>query len=181
MHLRTTNPPGRVNNDLQLTPEQWQILNHNQKIFKLSDFQDPKILGGNNNWINDNNFDWLRQSLVYVVTETVGDYPYPYFSEKTWRGINIGVPFMLVGARYSLKKLQEFGFKTFSNWWSEDYDNHAWAGDRICAITQELVQLQQLDFSTLQEIRNQMELILKFNQQHLLDFRQQDLDNLRSL
>lgn len=178
MSLRTTTPFTRYNNDPVLTADQRKILNQHLDLFNNRSFVDPRIIGGSNDPANKFYAEFLHQSFVYVITETVGDYPYPYFSEKTWRAFNTGCPFMLVGAQYSLVKLQEFGFRTFNKFWSEDYDNKNTVADRIESIICELTKLSKLEISELEELRNDIRPVLEYNKQHLSTFVAQDLDNI---
>ena len=51
-------------------------------------------------------------------------------TEKTWRSLNYGRPFVINGPKFSIKHLQDLGFETFSDYWSEDYDQ--WGGIQRC-------------------------------------------------
>ena len=46
-----------------------------------------------------------------------------HLSEKTYRNISYGLPFVLISQKNSLKHLQEFGFKTFDCFIDESYDS----------------------------------------------------------
>ena len=46
-----------------------------------------------------------------------------HFSEKTTRAISAGMPFVIISSAGSLKTLKSYGFKTFSDWWDESYDD----------------------------------------------------------
>lgn len=178
--LRTTLPITRFNNCLQLDADSWLVLTTYANNFVNQNFKHPSILNSPNDQTTRFNADFLSQSFVYLITETVGDYPYPYFSEKTWKAILSSMPFILVGSKHSLKKLHEFGFKTFSQWWSEDYDNCKYVADRIKLITLELKKLCELDYTELEHYRFQMQEILIHNQTHIREFRKNDLENIRA-
>ena len=45
-----------------------------------------------------------------------------HLSEKTFRNISYGIPFVLIGSKYSLKELRRIGFKTFDSLIDESYD-----------------------------------------------------------
>jgi hypothetical protein len=45
-----------------------------------------------------------------------------FLTEKTLRCIINGRPFMVQGPTWFLRNLRKLGFKTFSNWWDEGYD-----------------------------------------------------------
>lgn len=54
-------------------------------------------------------------------------------TEKLWRSIIARRPFIVMSNQHYLKNLKLLGFKTFDNFWSEDYDNYA-ETDRIKSI-----------------------------------------------
>jgi len=60
-----------------------------------------------------NNLNLYQDSLLSVVTESHYDQTGGLFiTEKTFRPILVGHPFMILGQPYILKKLQEWGFRT---------------------------------------------------------------------
>ena len=76
----------------------------------------------------------FQQGFLHVVTETVYNYPSTFVSEKTIKPIVNKRPFVLVGPPGSLKNLHNLGFKTFSQFWPEDYDQIHDNEKRLCAI-----------------------------------------------
>jgi len=178
MNLRTTIPFNRFNNDLILSTNQRSVMIKHLDQFVNQTFVDPQISGDINDSLTRFNAKFLHRSLIYVITETVGDYPYPYFSEKTWKAMITGCPFMMVNACNSLAKLRDFGFKTFANWWDESYDTKTTVADRIEAMTEVLKNLSKMPINELQDLRVQMESTIQHNQQHLTVFTTQDLKNI---
>jgi hypothetical protein len=67
-------------------------------------------------------FDEAADSLLYLVTETVADGRRHHLTEKTFKPIALGMPFVLVGTQGSLEYLRSYGFKTFGHVWDESYD-----------------------------------------------------------
>jgi len=176
--LRTTTPFTRFNNDITLNTGQWNVfLTHSSK-FSEKNYQHPDITGQNNDVTTRFNAEFLNLALVYVITETVAEYPYPYFSEKTWRAMVTGRPFMMVNAQHSLKKLQEFGFLTFSDWWDESYDEKALAADRIESMVATLKSLASLSKKELRKLNQDMLPVIQHNQNHLIKFASDDLENI---
>lgn len=178
-NLRVTIPPSRYNDDLTLNDEQKQKFKKHYAEFSHKKFQDPRIQGTATSPNIDFFMPGLHTSLIYVITETVGDYPYPYFTEKTWRAIITGVPFMLVSAAGSLELLRSFGFKTFDTWWDEGYDQLPTVADRIDYIVDELAKINQLGPKRWAEIKEQMLPILKHNRYHMREFRKNNLENIK--
>lgn len=177
--LRITSPPVRINDDLIIDDRFWQILCTHQNEFVGKNFQHSTIQGGSND--KDTYFlaPFLKNSFVYIVTETVGDYPYPYLSEKTWKAMVSKVPFMMIGSPGNIAKLQEFGFKTFSNWWNEDYDTLPTVAQRIESIVKELEILSKLPLTELIELRKDIASTVDFNFNHLITFKSNDLANIQ--
>jgi len=177
--LRTNSPPTRINDDLLLDGRYWDILCAHQENFVGKKFQHNAIQGGIGDAQSRFMAKFLEKGFVYLITETVGDYPYPYFSEKTWKAIVSKVPFMIVGAPRSLYKLQEFGFKTFDHWWKEEYDLLPTVSQRIESVVLELKNLSSLSLLELTQIRREMLPIIEHNYNHLSAFVSNDLANIQ--
>jgi hypothetical protein len=63
------------------------------------------------------------------------------FTEKVWKPITNFQPFILLGDRYQLKKLREWGFKTFSPFIDESYDEVLDIKERFSMIEIEINKL----------------------------------------
>ena len=79
-------------------------------------------------------FDEAADSLLYLVTETVADGRRHHLTEKTFKPIAMGMPFVLVATQGSLEYLRSYGFKTFGHLWDESYDTISDPHQRIQAI-----------------------------------------------
>ena len=133
------------------------------------------VLNQNNEHFDD--FSFIKQSFVFLVTETIGEYPYPCLTEKTWRTMLNRMPFMIVGGKHSLKLLKSFGFKTFNDYWNEDYDNFENLIDRIEMVTDNLDKLSKLTQNDLDKFNEKMLPIVEHNINHLEYFyNQQTID-----
>ena len=71
-------------------------------------------------------FDTTRQfydeSLVNLISETNFFTNIVHLTEKSYKPIVYKQPFVMLGARGSLKALRKQGFKTFEEFWDESYD-----------------------------------------------------------
>jgi hypothetical protein len=67
-------------------------------------------------------FDEAADSFLYLVTETVATGRRHHITEKTFKPIALGMPFVIVGTRGSLEYLRSYGFQTFEGIWDESYD-----------------------------------------------------------
>ena len=79
-------------------------------------------------------FDQAADSLLYLVTETVATGRRHHITEKTFKPIALGMPFVLVATAGSLEYLRSYGFKTFEHLWDESYDAILDDHERIRAV-----------------------------------------------
>lgn len=107
--------------------------------------------------------DHYPTTFVSLVTETLTKGL--FFSEKIYKPVLIGHPFILIGAKNQLAKFKEFGFKTFSQWWDESYDNLDSEYERIEKAVRIVVELNKKSSEELIQIRKEMTPILVHNQQ----------------
>lgn len=87
------------------------------------------------------NADAYIDTYFSVVTETVFDYPYSLRSEKIYKPIAVGHPFVAVANRGFYRDLHRAGFRTFGHLIDESFDqidNNQDRLDRIIAVIQDL-------------------------------------------
>ena len=108
-------------------------------------------------------FDESAESLLYLVTETVATGRRHHLTEKTFKPIAMGMPFVIVGTQGSLKYLRSYGFRTFSDLWDESYDDEPDDHKRIEKIARVL---KQLAGSNLQDIFESAHEIIEHNWNH---------------
>jgi hypothetical protein len=89
-------------------------------------------------------FDQSAESLLYLVTETVATGRRHHLTEKTFKPIAMGMPFVIVGTQGSLRYLRSYGFKTFGDLWDESYDDEPDDSRRIEKIAHTLKLLDDL-------------------------------------
>lgn len=110
-------------------------------------------------------FDQAAESMLYLITETVATGQRLHLTEKTFKPIAMGMPFVLVGTKGSLKYLKEYGFKTFEGIWDESYDD-AEDQDRIQRIASLLTSLDELPEEAKQDLFEQCIPIIEHNWNH---------------
>jgi hypothetical protein len=107
-------------------------------------------------------------SYFSLVTETVFDYPYSFRTEKIWKPIAIGHPFIVVGNHGYYRDLHQLGFKTFGHLIDESFDLISNNTDRLERIAQIVEDLCQQDLASfVKECYN----TCKYNQQQLAELR----------
>ena len=62
-----------------------------------------------------------KSFFVEIICETFYSGHTFFPTEKTWRSIALGTPFIVQGPQYFLRNLHNMGFKTFEHWWDEGY------------------------------------------------------------
>jgi hypothetical protein len=66
---------------------------------------------------------WYYKSKVNIILETMLYSNSIHLTEKTWKAIYLGVPFVIYSpSKHYLKTLRDMGFKTFNSVINEDYD-----------------------------------------------------------
>ena len=93
-----------------------------------------------------------------------------FLTEKITRPMLNLHPQIIYGASGTLEHLHSLGFKTFSNYWNEDYD-HLYGESKLNAIMNIIADLGSKSLEELHEMYWDMMPILKFNQEHLLNMR----------
>lgn len=105
-----------------------------------------------------------------LVTETVFDYPYSFRTEKIWKPIAMGHPWIAVSNAGYYRDMHRLGFKSFGDLIDESFDQIEDSQKRIERIAEVVTDLcsQNLD-----EFLAVAQNICKYNQQHLADMRLQ--------
>ena len=104
--------------------------------------------------------DWYNQTVFTLIVE----YSYrqhhnkinPVFiTEKTFKPIMYGHPFLLYGSTHSLKKLKDWGFETYNNWFDESYDDITDLHKKIEHICNVIAQpTREYDDNTIEKINH---------------------------
>jgi len=118
---------------------------------------------------------WYNKVAFDIVTETVYNYPHPRISEKTIRPIGAKCMFIIVGAPYTLQMLQNKGFKTFSPFINEEYDNLQDPVQRIHAIQKEIKRLCDISINQINNVFVEYKHIIEHNFSHLKYVKEQEI------
>lgn len=110
------------------------------------------------------NKELYKNTFVSLVTETVISNNSTFLSEKTWKPISVGHPFMILGGSYTLKVLKERGFKTFDKWFDESYDYAPTLKEKIIIIIKNLERYKNHTPEQLQALRQEMKEVCIHNQ-----------------
>jgi hypothetical protein len=110
--------------------------------------------------------DDFVSTAISVVLETVADNTKIHLTEKTLRPIACGHPFMLLAGPGSLEYLRSYGFKTFSPWIDERYDQETDIVKRINMIVDEMQRISKLDPEQLLELLKNLKEITQHNKDY---------------
>jgi len=107
----------------------------------------PKLFPGEDTqrmsscWLDQ--FDLCAESMIYHVSETVFFGRRKHLTEKTFKPIAMGMPFVLSAPSGSLAYLRQYGFQTFDSVWNESYDNIIEDERRVIILTKLLASLDK--------------------------------------
>ena len=104
-------------------------------------------------------------SYFSIVTETGFPEPYSGATEKIFRPILHFHPFIVYGSQGTLSMLRDLGFKTFSPYINESYDNEKTTFRRMQKITKEVKRICSMSKDEMHEWYYQMEDILIYNRE----------------
>jgi hypothetical protein len=136
----------------------------------LSQINFPKLFPGedvqrmSSCWLDQ--FDLATESLVYHVSETVYFGRRQHLTEKTFKPIAMGMPFILNAPAGSLAYLRKYGFRTFDGIWSESYDKNTDDLRRLADTTGILRFLDRLSLEQKQKIFEECIPIIEHNWNH---------------
>jgi hypothetical protein len=132
----------------------------------------------NINFIKEDDLTYFRESYFSLVTET---YFFPshwlkskdgtileddqtiFFSEKIFKPILMKHPFVLVGRPHALSYLRNLGYKTFSPFINESYDDIENDEERLIAIVEEVSRLDKFTVNEWLEWQANIKSIVEHN------------------
>lgn len=133
----------------------------------------PLVLDGETN-VNQmcQDFDnaargYYQNSLVSIITETNFDLPELSLTEKSFKPFKEKHPFLVMGVPGCLKALRDFGFKTFSEFWDEGYDEIGDPFIRMNAILRICDDISRWDEHKIRDFRSKVKPILDHNYEAL--------------
>lgn len=115
------------------------------------------------NRIANNLSTYYFDVFVDIVNETRFAQPTANYSEKTYQAIQYMKPFILVAPPKTLEYLRSMGFKTFSDFWDESYDDELDHGERLAKIFTLIDEIFSMPNEKQREMYEQMTHILIHN------------------
>jgi hypothetical protein len=116
---------------------------------------------------DDANRNYYQNSLVSIVTETNFNAREVTLTEKSFKPSKEKHPFILIGAPGTVKALQDMGFKTFSEFWDENYDNIPEPRQRMASIINVFKYIGSWNDEQIRDFRRRVKPILDHNYETL--------------
>ena len=155
--------------DLHFLPKQYESLEFRNNIDHLPSTGTVKFDLFNNTWgdaVTDGTA--YRDTYFSLVTETVFNYPYSFRTEKIWKPVAVGHPWIAVANCGFYRDIRNLGFQTFNHVIDESFDQIDNSQDRIERIAQVVEDLCQQDLASFyKECYN----VCKYNQQLYTEMR----------
>ena len=120
-------------------------------------------------------------TVCSVIAETLDDSNIHYISEKTFKSLAAGHLFVVLSGSGFLKNLRDRGFKTFSDFFDESYDQELNLEKRIAKLISALKYIKSCDYKKLY---SETENVRRHNQMLMLDsskidrFNKKQYDNI---
>ena len=166
LHFISVTPFSRVNDKWHLDQKSLDLYNQHYHAFD-SDFKHAEIDNEPN--VDNFNVQAIKKCFLYVSAETVFDYPYPYLTEKTFKVILYKRPFVILGAKNSLRQLHKLGFKTFDSIWDESYDQIDDPNQRLLKVLEIVEDICSYSLDDLQSMCYAIKDTLDYNLAHYIE------------
>jgi hypothetical protein len=128
----------------------------------------------NVNGFNDESSEANDSSYFYIASETFMDSEFKFATEKIFKPLAHFQPFLFLSYHGALKQLRSLGFKTFSPFIDEGYDEESDEVKRFNLLYAEVKRLCAMEIGELHNWYWSMEEILLHNHTHLLTLHQND-------
>lgn len=117
-------------------------------------------------------------SCINIVTETTFEQNELFISEKIIKPIIGYQPFIVIGPYQYLKELKNLGFKSFSNFWDESYDEIINPKERYFAIEKIILELNNKTIDEINEIYQKTKNICIYNRKVFDNYEEDSLTNI---
>jgi hypothetical protein len=106
---------------------------------------------------------FYENSLVSLVTETNWDLPHVTSTEKSFKPFAEKHPFIIIGVNGALKSMHELGFKTFSEFWDESYDEIEDPTLRLVKIIEVCKEIGTWDNEKILDFKRKVKSVIEHN------------------
>lgn len=152
----------------------WQL--DHQAVFDMCN-QTPKTLESERGThytavrtTTDNNAEAYKNSYLYICTETFTHGDHKSLTEKAFKPVVNLQPFVIIAYPGALALLRKLGFKTFSGFIDESYDDEPNEVLRLNMAYKEITRISNMSIDELHNWYWSMKDILEYNQKHFLNY-----------
>lgn len=138
----------------------------NEELIKIDLVKDP--------FNPDYNYDFsdiLFKNDSFLELAGESNHIIPYITEKSFRCLLIGKPFISFGSKNTMNEIKKMGFELYDEIFDYSFDSMDKLEDRIQGIVKELIKIKDSDFSLL---RNSIEDKIKRNQERAFSLLKND-------
>lgn len=144
------------------------ILERNEDIIKMPPlYLDQTDLVTNRAEHEETINEYYLNTYFSLINETTYHEGVPFFSEKTFKAIGMGHPFVVATTPNSLQYLRKLGYRTFHPFIDESYDQIMDDGKRMVAIVNEAERLSKMDKQEFKNWRVNVKPIVEHNKRLL--------------
>lgn len=127
-------------------------------------------------WPNDcyDQDQWLPrkevlESYFNIVSETFFYENRVYITEKTWKPVHYGQPFIIIGPAFILEHLRRIGYKTFDGYIDESYDLEVDPDKRLNKVKGLIQYINGLSLRELGKLYEDINPILEYNRSYFIE------------
>lgn len=135
--------------------------------------------------LTESNYDnTIKMRLLHSDESAMDEYfefTNDYLTEKTSRNMIMGIPFIMVGPYKSLDRLKHMGFKTFSEYIDEAYDDEPNGYKRFEMIKKEIIRLSNLSINEMKSIHSSLYPTLLYNQSNIKNIQDTNAEKIKNL
>jgi len=157
--------------DIRLLPRQYEVPRYQTRVaLEYSQNQYAMMNLFDNEWgAIYLNLDAYVDTYFSVVTETVHEKSYSFRTEKIWKPMAIGHPWVCVANAGFNRDLRHLGFKTFRGIIDESFDNIEDNQERLNQVLNVIIDICRAPREFLSAARD----ICKYNQEHMIHLQTQ--------
>jgi hypothetical protein len=108
-----------------------------------------------------------ENSLINIASETFFFDNYIHITEKTYKPIAFMQPFIIIGAVGTLQHIKDMGFKTFNQFWNEEYDLEVNNEKRMLMIFDVIDVISKWTIDEQIKFSHDVKEIVEYNVRHL--------------
>lgn len=168
----------RIKNYMSPSVEGYELLEQvehdlltNQPLFYLDSTDltvNRAVLNEDTNYLYGDTYFSVVTETLFFEREKPGEYG-RFLSEKTFKPVAMNHPFIIVSTPNFLVKFRELGYKSFSPYINEEYDNELDDAKRMMKIAKEIERLSKLSPTELEDFLVAMREICEYNYNILIN------------